>query len=959
MIRAWPSSRVPAAVGVLTAVLSTQGLQAQSTTEEPTEPALSISDSTSGFEHLPGFLDLYWDSRGGRLFLYVDSLDADLLYIESLSAGLGSNDIGLDRGQLGRTHLARFERVGPKLLLVQQNTRYRALSDNVDERRAVADAFARSVLWGFEVAAEDEDGAVLVDATDFVLRDAHGVVARLQQRGQGSYQLDASRSAIHRSGVAAFPRNSELEGTLTFTLRSADRGPGAWVREVAPSPEAVTVRVRHSFVALPEPGYEPRRADPRSGFMTTGYLDYATPIDQPLEASFINRHRLRKRDPKAERSEPVEPIVYYLDRGAPEPIRSALLDGARWWNEAFEAAGYIDAFRVELLPEGADLLDIRYNVIQWVHRSTRGWSYGGGVSDPRTGEILKGHVTLGSLRVRQDFLIAQGLSSPYEDADSSTEELTEMALARLRQLSAHEVGHAIGLVHNFASSVDGPNGRESVMDYPHPLAILGDDGTIDLSAAYDVPAGHPAAGQPLILPDFAVDFIDQAFATRESLLCMARKNAKSAFVAATVLACLAAPWARPSWRAGVASVNKDKAGELRDQVRDLAEAAMLPGVRVVHREVSGPRGGSASILAATDSAGHASGFDLAVLDELGLFRERRRELVEGMLSSVSARDGRSLALSIHGDGPFVPELIERGRQGAACVHLHQAPAGCALDDRAAWAMANPGLEVGIKSLDYMADMARRASLSGESESYFRLHDLNQAVRAGRKLLLVSLEEWKRIEVDQLPPRAGRCFLGVDLGGSRSLTYAVAYWPDSGRVEFRGAIPGVPSLVDRGRRDGYPSLYTRAAERGEIDVQEGRRTVDGARFMGDVVEWLAGETVVGGSDRYRRSDMEQALADADISWRWHWRGTGHGRYADGSADVRAFQTAILERAIRVDRSALWRQAVAEVELRHDSAGNLAIDKSRPTSRIDLMQAGVIALGLGRAVPVERPRRLRVA
>ena len=479
---------LPAVVG-LAVMLCAQALVGQEQKEQPKEPP-TVAEATEGYEHLPGFLDLFWDSRGGRLFLRIDALDTDLLYIESLAAGVGSNDIGLDRGQVGRTHLARFERVGPKVLLVQQNTRYRALSDNEDERRAVADAFARSVLWGFEVAAEDEGGAVLVDATAFVLRDAHGVAARLQRSGQGSYQLDASRSAIHRAGVAAFPRNTELEGTQTFVLRSTDRGPGRWVSQVAPSPEAVTVRIRHSFVALPEPGYEPRRADPRSGYITTSYLDYATPIEAPLETSFIVRHRLRKQDPDAPRSEAVEPIVYYLDRGAPEPIRSALLDGARWWNEAFEAAGYIDAFRVDLLPEGADALDIRYNVIQWVHRSTRGWSYGGSVTDPRTGEILKGVVTLGSLRVRQDFLIAQGLLSPFEEADSSTEALTGMALARLRQLSAHEVGHTIGLVHNFASSVDGPAGRESVMDYPHPLATLREDGTIDLSAAYDVGVGE-------------------------------------------------------------------------------------------------------------------------------------------------------------------------------------------------------------------------------------------------------------------------------------------------------------------------------------------------------------------------------------------------------------------------------------------------------------------------------------
>ncbi len=473
----------------LSADLAAQAPEAQSA-DAGSEGPPTIQELTNGFDHLPGFVDLYWDGRGGRLFLEIDAFEEEMIHVVALSAGLGSNDIGLDRGQLGATRLVQFERVGPKVLLVQQNTRYRAISENPDERRAVADAFARSVLWGFEVAAEGDDGAVLVDATDFALHDAHGVAARLRQLGQGSYRLDASRSVVHRPGVAAFPRNTEIEAVQTFTLADGDRRAGAWVRQVAPSAEAVTVRVRHSFVALPPPGYEPRLSDPRSGYIVTTYSDYATPIDQPLETAFINRHRLVKRDPNAERSEAVEPIVYHLDRGAPEPIRSALLDGARWWNEAFEAAGYANAFRVELMPEGADPLDVRYNVIQWVHRSTRGWSYGSSVTDPRTGEILKGHVTLGSLRVRQDYLIAEGLLAPHEAADSSIEALTEMALARLRQLSAHEVGHTIGLVHNFASSADGPAGRESVMDYPHPLAVLNADGEVDLSAAYDVGLGE-------------------------------------------------------------------------------------------------------------------------------------------------------------------------------------------------------------------------------------------------------------------------------------------------------------------------------------------------------------------------------------------------------------------------------------------------------------------------------------
>jgi hypothetical protein len=227
--------------------------------------------------------------------------------------------------------------------------------------------------------------------------------------------------------------------------------------------------------------------DPRSGYIPTSYYDYATPIDQPLVKHFILRHRLEKKDPSAAVSEAVEPIIYYLDRGTPEPIRSALLEGAAWWNQAYEAAGYKDAFQVKVLPEGADPMDVRYNMINWVHRSTRGWSYGSSVVDPRTGEIIKGHVLLGSLRVRQDFMIAQGLVEAYADGADADPRLLEMALARLRQLSAHEVGHTIGLTHNFAASY---NDRASVMDYPHPYITLDDDGNIDFSQAYDVGIGE-------------------------------------------------------------------------------------------------------------------------------------------------------------------------------------------------------------------------------------------------------------------------------------------------------------------------------------------------------------------------------------------------------------------------------------------------------------------------------------
>ena len=324
---------------------------------------------------------------------------------------------------------------------------------------------------------------MLVDATDFVVRDAHGVVRRLKATDQGTFQLDEERSAPYPPMLKAFPRNTEMEARLTFTTDE----PGRFVQDVAADPYAPTVRVRHSFVQLPEPGFEPRAFHPGAGYYPVTYEDYAVPIGEPLTQRFIARHRLEKRDPSAAVSEPVEPIVYYLDPGTPEPVRGALLDGARWWNEAFEAAGFRDAYRVEVLPDSADPMDVRYNTIQWVHRATRGWSYGASVQDPRTGEIIKGHVTLGSLRVRQDYLLAEGLLSPYggENAGGFPEgddPLLAMALARIRQLSAHEVGHTLGLAHNFAAST---NDRASVMDYPAPFATLTDSGTVSLEEAYD------------------------------------------------------------------------------------------------------------------------------------------------------------------------------------------------------------------------------------------------------------------------------------------------------------------------------------------------------------------------------------------------------------------------------------------------------------------------------------------
>ncbi|MDH5323139.1 MAG: zinc-dependent metalloprotease [Gammaproteobacteria bacterium] len=441
----------------------------------------SSGQDYSSYETYPGFVDLYWDEQGGRLLIRIKNTGAQFLYQSSLPRGVGSNDLGLDRGQLGRTRLVSFERIGPKVLLVQHNLGYRARSDDASERQAVTESFATSVIWGFAIFAEDETG-IVVDGTDFFLRDAHGVAETLAESGEGQFAVDAARSAIYRPRTRAFPDNTEVEAIVTF----AGKATGEHLPTVSPDSGVVTVHMHHSFIRLPDDGYKPIAYDPRAGVIGfsydgSGFADYASDIGDPLYVNFGRRHRLEKVDPTAPVSEAVEPIVYYLDPGAPEPVRSALLEGARWWNHAFEAAGYKDAFQVQMLPADADPMDVRYNVIQWVHRSTRGWSYGDSVVDPRTGEIIKGHVSLGSLRVRQDYLIVEGLLAPYRDA-SVPDTMLEVALARIRQLSAHEVGHTIGFEHNFAASTQD---RASVMDYPFPLVRFAADGTLDFSKAYD------------------------------------------------------------------------------------------------------------------------------------------------------------------------------------------------------------------------------------------------------------------------------------------------------------------------------------------------------------------------------------------------------------------------------------------------------------------------------------------
>jgi hypothetical protein len=449
--------RAIAVLLLLTACTTTQPTP-QSATVTPAQPATTI-------EHLDGFVPLQWDPENGKLLMEITRFGEEMIWQVSLASGVGSNPIGLDRSQLGATHIVRFERVGPRVLMVEPNYAFRAISNDPSERRAVEQSFAQSILAGFKVESTTPRG-VLVDATEFFLSDAHGVSRSLRDAQQGSYSLDRNRSALYLPRTKAFPRNTEVEATLTFT--TGDR-PGPLVRGVTPTADVVTVREHHSFVALPEPGFQPRRQDPRVGVLGIEFYDYASPFTEPITKRWIARHRI----------EPGKPIVYYVDNGVPEPIRSALVEGASWWNEAFEAAGYPNGFQVKVLPADADPLDIRYNVINWVHRSTRGWSYGSGVTDPRTGEIIKGSVLLGSLRIRQDVLLARGLMPQYDALDPKTSP-SIMALARIRQLSAHEVGHTLGLDHNMAAST---NNRASVMDYPAPyIKIVG--GVLDLSDAY-------------------------------------------------------------------------------------------------------------------------------------------------------------------------------------------------------------------------------------------------------------------------------------------------------------------------------------------------------------------------------------------------------------------------------------------------------------------------------------------
>lgn len=444
----------------------------------------TVEEKTKDLKKYEGFFNFYWDDATGKIWLDIHKIDSEVLYTSSLPAGLGSNDIGLDRGKLNDNKIVKFIRVGRKLLMVEPNYNFRAVTSDKAEQRAAEQSFAQSTIWGFTVEAES-NGHSLVDATDFLLRDVMGAANQIRNMRQGNFVLDKSRSAIFLPGTKNFPFNTEFESSISFV--NNDGIVGDFVRSVSPDAETFTVRMHHSFIQLPDKDYQPRKFDPRSSFYAISFFDFSTPVFEPIEKHYTVRHRLKKKDPNAAKSEAIKPIIYYLDNGTPEPIRTALFEGAKWWNQAFEAAGYINAFQVRMLPDTADPMDIRYNMINWVHRSTRGWSYGASVTDPRTGEIIKGNVTLGSLRVRQDYLIAQGLLAPFENGRPADDKMLKMALARLSQLSAHEIGHTLGLMHNYAASV---SDRASVMDYPHPTVKLNANGEIDLSDAYATGIGE-------------------------------------------------------------------------------------------------------------------------------------------------------------------------------------------------------------------------------------------------------------------------------------------------------------------------------------------------------------------------------------------------------------------------------------------------------------------------------------
>lgn len=474
-----------------------------------------------------------------------------------------------------------------------------------------------------------------------------------------------------------------------------------------------------------------------------------------------------------------------------------------------------------------------------------------------------------------------------------------------------------------------------------PAAIPGGDPYDWIERTLVVPAG-PLRGQPFRLGAWQRHFLREAMAPgiREAALCVARKNGKTALVAAMVLAHLAGPWCRPDWRGIVASLTADLAIELRNAVMLTAEVSGIPLTLLKSPRpgsVIGLNGAQVQFLATDRGTGHAKGADLAVIDEAGLMQEPQREVWNAMLSSTSGRDGRLLVISILGDGPMMAEL--RGREGdpAVCWHGYTTDPAADPTDPATWAAGNPGLADGIKSSRYMADAARRAVVNPADMAAFRAYDLNAPANPDR-VMLVTMEQWQAAKRDP-PARGGDCVVGVDLGGSSSMTAAAAYWPDTGRLEVRAALPGVPDLRARSLSDGVGTRYQRMVDRAELAIYDGVRVTPVAPFLS---EFLAdvGAPVAIVADRYRQSEAEDVYAEVGCRARLVWRGQG---WKDASADVRAFQRAVIDRRLRVGDNLLLESAIMESALAIDPAGNAKLDKARARGRIDAAAAAVLALG----------------